>query len=458
MRQEGWGKYYVLSVTTLGALMAALDTTVVYLALSSMGTYFSTSISYLTWIIVAYLLALVTTLIPIAELIKRVDKKPLYIAGFLIFALASLFVALSPDILVAIIFRFVEGIGAGILTTAGIPILLDAFPPKERGKAIGINSISWAIGTLTGPIVGGYLVLFDWRYIFLINVPIGIIGAVMGLYRIPSIRGKEPSRVKFYSSVSLVAFVIPLVLLITFADPLFFIISVVILPVFLYAQHRSPLIPTGLLRNRQYSTLMLASAFQAVSFFAVLYSMSIYLQDGVGFSSFEAGLFLFTYPLASLIGNPISGYLLDKTGRGDLLMISGMLVQGISIVILGLTMNYVPYLLAVAGLGGALFWSPSTVLVVDAAGQKYRSISNGSLFTVRNVALVAIISLLPVFLSVYSGSHISLGNIFVSHSSGLNLFSGTSHYIIATSLFSMIGLFPLMLYRRFSHSARSELQ
>ena len=126
------GKYYVLSVTTLVALMAALDTTVVYLALPSMGKFFSTSISYLTWVVAAYLIALIATLIPIAELIKRVNKKLVYLAGFLVFAFSSLFVALSPNILVAIVFRFIEGIGAGILTTAGIPILLDAFPPQER--------------------------------------------------------------------------------------------------------------------------------------------------------------------------------------------------------------------------------------------------------------------------------------------------------------------------------------
>lgn len=447
MRTEQNGKYYVLSVTTLASLMAALDATVIYLALPSMGSFFSTSISYLTWVVAAYLIALIATLIPITELIKRINRKALYLGGFLIFAFSSLFVALSPNILFVIVFRFIEGVGAGILATAGIPILLDAFPPKERGRAIGINSISWALGTLIGPIVGGFLVMYDWRYIFLINVPIGIIGTILGVYRIPSIHRKEATKVKPYSSVSLIIFIIPLIIAITFADILFGIIAAILLPVFLFAQYKSPLIPVKLLRNKQYSRIMIASAFQSISFFAVLYSMSVYLQDSVGLLPVEAGLYLFTYPLASLIGNPVSGYLLDKTEKGAALLMVGLVVQGISIAALGYSMKYVPELLFVAGFGGSIFWAPSTTLVVDAAGQDYRSISNGSLFTVRNIALVTVVSFLPIFLSIFSGGKVTVGDIYLGFS-GIDLFAGTRFYIITMSLISMVGLVPLYFYSK----------
>ena len=290
--------------------------------------------------------------------------------------------------------------------------------------------------------------MYDWRYIFLINVPIGIIGTILGVYRIPSLHRKEVTRVKPYSSISLIIFIIPVMIAITFADAIFWIIAAILLPVFLYAQYRSPLIPGKLLRNKQYSTILIASAFQSISFFAVLYSMSVYLQDDVGLLPVEAGLFLFTYPLASLIANPISGYLLDKTGNGAALMMAGMVVQGVSIVALGYTMSYVPELLFIAGFGGSTFWAPSTTLVVDAAGQEYRSISNGSLFTIRNVALVTVISFLPIFLSVFSGGNITVGNIYLGFS-GINLFPGTRFYIITMALISMVGLIPLFYYRKF---------
>ncbi|WP_175266772.1 MFS transporter [Acidiplasma cupricumulans] len=95
--------------------------------------------------------------------------------GFSLFTASSLFVALSPGINFMIISRFFEGIGAGIMTATDIPIILNAFPQEERGRAVGINSISWSVGTLMGPLLGGFLVLFNWRYIFLINVPVGIL-------------------------------------------------------------------------------------------------------------------------------------------------------------------------------------------------------------------------------------------------------------------------------------------
>lgn len=455
--QANYGnKYFVLSVTTLGSLMAALDATIVYLALPSMGHFFDTPLSYLTWVIVAYLIAIIATMIPAADLAKRVDKKKLYLSGFVIFALSSLFVALSPNIFFVIVFRFLEGIGAGILTSTGIPILLGSFPPQERGKAVGINSISWAIGTMIGPILGGFLVMYDWRYIFLINVPIGFIAMILGIQRIPSEPGDREARVNQYSSISLIAFIVPFIIAITFANLYFSIAALLLLPLFLYLQYKRPLIPGVLLRNKQYSTLLIASALQAIAFFSVLYSLSVYLQDDVGLSPLDSGLFLFTYPLASMIANPVSGYLLDKTGKGDLLLAIGLCVQSGSILALGITMRFIPEFLFVAGFGGSIFWAPSTTLVVDSAGKELRSIANGSLFTVRNVALTTVISFLPIFLSTFSGGKVSVSDIFIGFS-GLDLKLGTSYYIIATALVSLSAIIPILLYRRFSKSSRATL-
>lgn len=452
--QANYGnKYFVLSVTTLGSLMAALDATIVYLALPNMGHFFNTPLSYLTWVIVAYLIAIIATMIPAADLAKKVDKKKLYLSGFIIFALSSLFVALSPNIFFVIAFRFIEGIGAGILTSTGIPILLSSFPPEERGKAVGINSISWAIGTMTGPIMGGFLVMYDWRYIFLINVPIGFIAMLLGIKRIPSEPGNKAAKVNRYSSISLIAFIIPMVIAITFANLYFLIIAVLLLPLFLYLQYRKPLIPGMLLRNKQYSTLLIASALQAIAFFSVLYSLSVYLQDDIGLTPFDSGLYLFTYPLASMIANPISGYLLDKTGKGDLLLAIGLSIQSGGILTLGITMKFIPELLFISGFGGSIFWAPSTTLVVDSAGRELRSIANGSLFTVRNIALSTVISFLPIFLSSFSGGTVSVGDLFVGFS-GLDLKLGTSYYIITTALVSFSAIVPVILYRRFSKSKR----
>src|SRR5579875_3232645 len=110
----------------------------------------------------------------------------------------------------AVIFRAVEGIGGGIMGTEGIPILLSAFPASEHGKAIGINSIAWSIGALVGPVLGGLLVTFDWRYIFLINIPIGLIAIILGLSNIPADSGDTLAKINLSNVIGFLLFIVPL--------------------------------------------------------------------------------------------------------------------------------------------------------------------------------------------------------------------------------------------------------
>ncbi|MDG7043754.1 MAG: MFS transporter, partial [Nitrososphaerota archaeon] len=167
-------KYAVLSVTTLGALMAAIDSTIIFLAIPEIGQYFGIGISYLSLIIIIYLVAATAMMIPSISLAARFGKKTLYMTGFALFTVSSLLIVFSPNVLIVVILRAIEGAAAGIMGSLGIPILMDSFESGERGRAVGINAISWSIGTLVGPILGGFLVVIDWRLIFLINVPIGV--------------------------------------------------------------------------------------------------------------------------------------------------------------------------------------------------------------------------------------------------------------------------------------------
>ncbi|WP_297215935.1 MFS transporter [Thermoplasma sp.] len=447
-------KYFVLSITTLGSLMAAIDSTIVFLALPAMGHYFASSVSYLTWIVVAYIISATIFMIPSADIMRKIGKKQLYLAGFLIFAFSSLVIALSDSIFMAVVFRFVEGIGAGFLSAVGIPILLDAFPPQERGRAVGINSISWAIGTLIGPVLGGYLVLYDWRYVFLINVPIGIIAAVLGMVRIPNYQRENAAKYDPIPLIGLIAFLIPLTIGISFINAYFLIASAVLFPFFLMSQRRNPIIPLVLLRNRNYVRVSISSTLQALSFFGVLYALSLYLQITKGMSSLSASLYLFTYPLASMIANPVSGFIFDRTGKGAQLLIIGLVMQAFGIFMVAYTMTLIPVYLFVAGFGGSLFWAPSTTMVVDAAGPKFRGIANSSLFTLRNMSLILGISVFPLFVSAFS--HVKSSSIIIT-AFGSNLTASTSYYLMAVSILSVLAMIPIMGFLR-SRSDESALK
>lgn len=445
---ESKGKYVVLSVTTLAQFMAAIDATIIFLAVPSMGRYFNTNASYMTMVVVAYIISTTSLLIPSGAIGQRLGRKAPFLMGFGIFSLSSLGIALSPSILWAIIFRAIEGSGAALMLTLGIPILLRAFPPEERGKAVGISATSWSIGALLGPIVGGYLVSFAWQYIFLINVPIGFVAIIMGIYRVPKEKGLSTVKINKLNAAGFLLFLVPLVIGIAFLNIYWLVVALVMLPVFLLTQKNHPLVPVELFSNKKYYPIILSAALQGVGFMGILYVLSVFFQSDLGLSSIEAGLALSAFPAASILGTPLGGYLLDKTGRGGSLMFLSIALQGIAILMMAFFLRdihtmIIPLLLA--GFGGSIFWSVSTTLSVDVAGDNLRNMASGTLFTVRNGALIVGIALLPVFISLFSNSSVS-GSLLI-FGSGVNIFDPVRAYVIFLSSLSAVASGILLFTR-----------
>lgn len=436
-------KYKILTVTTLSALMAALDSTIIYLALPEMGKTFNSGISYLTLIVISYIISSTVMLIPAMELIKRFGNKNFYIIGFIIFISSSFIISISFNITIAILFRFIEGIGAGMMTSSDIPIILNSFPENERGKAIGINSIAWSIGTLIGPVAGGFLVLYNWRYIFLLNVPVGIIAIILAIKIIKKDYGIK-SKVNIMPSLSMAIFIIPLIIGISFINIKYLIIALIILPVFFYIQYNKPLIDKKLLKNKQFLFIVIASFLESFAFFSVLYALSLYFESDLRLNSLYSGILLFTYPLGSIISSPLGGILFDKFKKPEIIMVSGSLMEAIPIIFIAIYLKYIPELLFISGFGGSLFWAPSTTMIVDSSGYKYRGQANNSMFILRNTGLILSISLLPLFLLYYSKVKVSLGIIFLNNVS-LHIASGISNYLLFSAFISMSSIIFVLL-------------
>jgi MFS family permease len=430
-------KYIVLSVTTLAQLMAAIDATIVFLAVPSMGRYFHTNASYMTMFVVAYIISTTALLLPSGTIGQRFGRKRPFLLGFLVFAFSSLAIVFAPNILWAIVFRAIEGIGAAMMLTLAIPLLLNSFPPEERGKAVGISSTSWSIGALAGPLVGGYLVSFAWQYIFLINVPIGIIGFILGLERIPREKSNLLAKISKSNVAGFLIFLVPLVIGISFLNIYWIIASIIMLPVFLLTQRGHPLIPVELLTNSKYYPVVVSAALQGISFMGVLYVLSVFFQTDLGLTSLQAGLAVAPFPAASIIGTPIGGHLLDRTGKGGSLLVFSLLLQGAAVLSMAFLLQSTISLiipLIIAGFGGSIFWSVSTTLGVDVAGDRFRNMASGTLFTVRNGALIIGIALLPLFISFFSGS--STGSLLI-FGTGINLLDPVHAYMI------LLGALPL---------------
>jgi MFS family permease len=444
-------KYTVLSITTLGVLMTALDSTIVYLAVPAMESYFNTGIAYLTLVIVVYLIATTSTMIPSGSLATRYGRRNLYLGGFLLFTVSSLLIAISPGIILAVIFRALEGVGAGMMGTVGIPILLEVFPPEEHGKAIGINSVAWSIGALLGPVLGGFLVTIDWRYIFLVNIPIGVAALSLGSLRIPRDKGRAETEVNTFNVAGFLLFLVPLSAGISFLNPWWVLLAGVMLPLFAYSQLRAPLVPRGLLSNRRYVYLVVSTSLQTLAFFGVIYALSVYLQNDRGMNSFEAGIVLAANPVASIIASPIGGLIYDRLGRGTTIMLIGLAIQASSVLITSIQLQAVSLpvlglLLFLSGVGGSLFWTPSTVLAMNVGGAENRSVASGTVFTLRNIALVVGLASFPVFIE--SSSPSKDVSILLTLQSGLHVLQAARLYLAVVGLLSLVSIIFILLFDR----------
>src|SRR5208283_675962 len=189
-------KWVALSNTTIGTLMAGIDGTIVLISLPAIFRGLSinplTSFQYLLWILFGYSLVTSVLLVSFGRISDMYGRVRLFNLGFVIFTAGSLLCAITPSTgdlgaTELIAFRIIQGIGGAFLFANSAAILTDAFPENERGKALGINMTAAIAGSLVGLVLGGLLALFDWRYIFLVSVPVGVVGTVWSYTRLKEI-------------------------------------------------------------------------------------------------------------------------------------------------------------------------------------------------------------------------------------------------------------------------------
>src|SRR5271169_5541457 len=186
-------KWVALSNTTLGMLMASIDSTIVMIALPSIFRGINidpfSSFQYMLWILFGYSIVTATLLVTFGRISDMFGRVRLYNLGFAIFTVGSILLSLTPNLgdlgaIEIIVFRIVQGIGGAFLFANSAAIITDAFPANERGKALGINQIAFLAGSLIGLVLGGVLAVINWRLVFLVSVPVGIIGTIWSYWKL----------------------------------------------------------------------------------------------------------------------------------------------------------------------------------------------------------------------------------------------------------------------------------
>jgi EmrB/QacA subfamily drug resistance transporter len=409
--------------------MAALDSNIVTIALPYISKGLNAGYSLLGWVLAGYVLAAAALVLQAGKLGDGYGKKRVYLIGFAIFGVASALCGLSGDAYQLITFRVIQGAGAAIMIATAIPLIFASFPPSERGSAIGVNSVAWAVGAIAGPVIGGVLTAIDWRLIFYVNVPIAAIAILVGRAKIPGVlNAKSPyaGRLNLLSA-TLLGIAIALVMLwLTLLDIRLVPLGILGVAAFGVAEAKSsnPLLNRELLRNRGFVLSVVSLGVMMTSFFGIVFVMSFYFQSIAGLSPFVAGLWIAPLPAALAVTNPIAGRIFDRLHGPAVTSIIGAAITFGSLIALSQAIGsttpgiLVSVLLALIGLGGGFVWAPSISSALKFARQEMRGVANGTAFTLiyigfaTSVALVISISTaaLPASLAarIHTGSVIGL--------------------------------------------------
>jgi EmrB/QacA subfamily drug resistance transporter len=319
-------RWKVLVLTSVGLFMASLDLFIVNIAFPDLSRAFGgASLTDLSWVLNGYAIVFAALLVPAGRIADRVGRKRVFLTGLVVFSLASALCAAAPSVPALVAARVLQAAGGAMMVPTTLGLILPAFPPEQRAAAIGIWSAVGAVAAALGPPLGGLLVQLSWHWIFLVNVPIGLVAAVAGWRILDEVREPEDGRPDLLGAVMLAAGIALLTLgIVKGADWGWangrtvgsFVAAAALIAAFLYrsARHHAPVIELPLLRVRSFALANLATLVFFAGFGAMLLSGVLLLTEVWGYSALHAGVALSPGPLMAALFAVPSGRLGGRVG------------------------------------------------------------------------------------------------------------------------------------------------
>src|SRR6266702_7506270 len=418
-KQNDGYQWTALSVTTVGALLASMQGSALLIALPSIMADLHATFFTIMWVLLGYLLV-TTVLTPVVgRLADMWGRKRLYNSGFVMFSLGSLVSGLSQpqfhgaDIILG---RVIQGVGGALLVTNSTAIVTDAFRKGRVGLGLGINQIAGAAGFLIGPIIGGLLTEWSWRWVFLFNVPLGIFGVIWGIWRLREpVQFVKHQRIDWFGLFTLTIGLTGVLLGLTMlAFPILsppvtdtiFVIGLISLILFGIIEPRikQPMVQLRLFTNRLFLMANLSGLLNGIARGAVLFLLIFFLQGPYGKDPLTAGLLLTPFGAAFMLIGPLSGRLSDRVGS-RLLAPIGLGISSLGL--LGLTSigPSTPYwflagYMALMGGGSGFFVSHTTNAIMSSVEPHTRGAAAGILSMLNNTGqMLSIAIVFPLALS-----------------------------------------------------------
>lgn len=421
-------KWVALTNTTLGMLIATVNASIVLISLPGIFNGIRLdplqpgNVSYLLWVLMGYMLVTAVLVVALGRLGDMWGRVRIYNAGFGIFTLTSVALSLDPlhgggGALWLIGWRLVQAIGGAMLMANSAAILTDAFPARQRGMALGVNMVAGIAGSFVGLILGGVLVAWDWRSVFWVNVPIGLIGTVWAYRSLHETGVRTPGRMDWWGNLTFGIGLTILLAGITYGIQPYgghtmgwtnpwvlagLIGGAVVLVLFCIIETRvaEPMFPLGLFRNAEFAganaaTLLGAIARGGLQFMLIIWLQGIWLPlHGYDYADTPlwAGIYLLPLTCGFLVAGPVAGHLSDRFGARQFAA-AGFVVMALSFGgMLALPTDFAYWVFAllvfVNGLGSGLFAAPNTAIIMSRVPAAARGAASGMRATFQNAGMV----------------------------------------------------------------------
>jgi EmrB/QacA subfamily drug resistance transporter len=395
------GKWLVLISVSFGVFLATIDSSIVNISLPTLVNDLHTSLSAVQWVVLAYLLTITILMPGIGRLADMIGKKSLYILGFSIFLAGSFLCGISSRIEFLVGFRILQAIGGAFMMALGPALLVQSFPPEERGRALGINGLAVSLGIICGPTLGGVILAnLNWHWIFFVNLPVGAIAIPIAIRSLPKGQRTHGEKFDILGASFLFLTLASLLFSMTFAQDAGFVsyqtlglfgLFAISLVAFIQAEKKvnQPIIELSLFKNRILRTNLITGFLTFIASSGIVFLMPFYLQNVLGYDPELAGILMAVFPVMLGIAGPISGWLSDRFGFHSL-TVAGLFVLSLSY--FGLTrlsisttswefaLIYLPI-----GIGMGLFQSPNNSSVLGSASSERLGVVSSLLAITRTL-------------------------------------------------------------------------
>jgi len=424
------GPYKIVAATSFGIFLGALDASIVNVSLVTMKDSFGVTMAAIQWVVVAYLLIMTSAMPLMGKLGDRLGKTRVFQLGMLVFIIGSLLCAFSIGLEMLVAARVFQALGASMISANGLALVTYFTTPQNRGRAIGMNSVVLAAALGTGPVLGGILTqFFGWESIFLVNLPIGLIGLLTVQFVVPETERVKETKFDTPGAALFFSFLFIMIYFFTVAPAVSFGISVLMLEGFFITflafllrerSFHSPIIATGVLADRKISASIFSALLAYMAMVPISFLLPFYLQEALGFNQSMTGIFLMIQPIMISVTGPFAGFVSERV-RAKVQTVIGLLTQLGGLVVIAFAIPNILLMavgVALMGTGLSFFSVANGNFIMTAAPKRYMGVvsalTNIARTTGFSIATALVTTIFGIFFLITNPGGIVSGPVFTT--------------------------------------------